>query len=94
VVDPRVKGTLSLVTERPVTREQAYEQLLTALRLQGFTIVQTGNVARVLPEADAKLQGGSVVSRRATPRAATSSSRRCSACSTSRRRQWCRSCAR
>ncbi|HET9025477.1 MAG TPA: type II secretion system secretin GspD, partial [Burkholderiaceae bacterium] len=62
VVDPRVKGTLSLVTERPVTREQAYEQLLTALRLQGFTIVQTGNVARVLPEADAKLQGGSVVS--------------------------------
>ncbi len=62
VVDPRVKGTLSLVTERPVTREQAYEQLLTALRLQGFTIVQTGNVARVLPEADAKLQGGAVVS--------------------------------
>ena len=61
VVDPRVKGTLSLVTERPVTREQAYEQLLTALRLQGFTIVQTGNVARVLPEADAKLQGGDVV---------------------------------
>ncbi|MGE5160880.1 MAG: type II secretion system secretin GspD [Betaproteobacteria bacterium] len=62
VVDPRVKGTLSLVTERPVTREQAYEQLLTALRLQGFTIVQTGSVARVLPEADAKLQGGAVVS--------------------------------
>jgi general secretion pathway protein D len=62
VVDPRVKGTLSLVTERPVTREQAYEQLLTALRLQGFTIVQTGNVARVVPEADAKLQGGAVVS--------------------------------
>jgi general secretion pathway protein D len=62
VVDPRVKGTLSLVTERPVTREQAFEQLLTALRLQGFTIVQTGNVARVLPEADAKLQGGAVVS--------------------------------
>jgi general secretion pathway protein D len=66
VVDPRVKGTLSLVTERPVTREQAYEQLLTALRLQGFTIVQTGSVARVLPEADAKLQGGAVVSPQAS----------------------------
>jgi general secretion pathway protein D len=66
VVDPRVKGTISLVTERPVTRDQAYEQLLTALRLQGFTIVQTGNVARVLPEADAKLQGGSVVTPQAS----------------------------
>ncbi|MBA2549416.1 MAG: type II secretion system secretin GspD [Burkholderiaceae bacterium] len=61
VVDPRVKGTLSLSTERPVSRQQAYEQLLTALRLQGFTIVQTGNVARVVPEADAKLQGGAVI---------------------------------
>jgi general secretion pathway protein D len=67
VVDPRVKGTLSLVTERPVTREQAYEQLLTALRLQGFTIVQTGNVARVVPEADAKLQGGTVIAPSTSP---------------------------
>jgi general secretion pathway protein D len=67
VVDPRIKGTLSLVTERPVSREQAYDQLLTALRLQGFTIVQTGNVARVVPEADAKLQGGTVVSPASAP---------------------------
>ena len=61
VIDPRVKGTISLVTERPVTKQQAFEQLLSALRLQGFTIVQTGNVMRVVPEADAKLQGGTVV---------------------------------
>jgi len=64
VIDPRVKGTISLATERPVTKQQAFEQLLSALRLQGFTIVQTGNVMRVVPEADAKLQGGTVV----TPR--------------------------
>jgi general secretion pathway protein D len=64
VIDPRVKGTLTLVTERPVTREQAFEELLSALRLQGFTLVESsepGGVARVLPEADAKLQGGRVV---------------------------------
>ena len=67
VIDPRVKGTLSLSTERPVTRQQAYDQLLTALRLQGFTIVQTGNVARVVPEADAKLQGGAVVIPKGSP---------------------------
>jgi general secretion pathway protein D len=64
VIDPRVKGTLTLVTERPVTRQQAYEELLSALRLQGFTLVESsdaGGAARVLPEADAKLQGGRVV---------------------------------
>lgn len=61
VVDPRAKGTLTLVTERPVNKAQAYEQLLAALRLQGFTIVEAGGTARVVPEADAKLQGGAVV---------------------------------
>ncbi len=64
VIDPRVRGTLTLVTERPVTRQQAYEQLLAALRLQGFTIVEPARpdgIARIVPEADAKLQGGRVV---------------------------------
>jgi general secretion pathway protein D len=65
VIDPRVKGTMTLVTERPVTRRQAYEELLSALRLQGYTLVESadaGGVARVLLEADAKLQGGRVTS--------------------------------
>jgi general secretion pathway protein D len=65
VIDPRVKGTINLVTERPVTKQQAYEQLLSALRLQGFTIVESpGGISRILPEADAKLQGGRVIAPR------------------------------
>jgi general secretion pathway protein D len=72
VIDPRVKGTMTLVTERPVTRRQAYEELLSALRLQGFTLVESpdaGGVARVVLEADAKLQGGRVLTpATATPR--------------------------
>ncbi|MFO0207807.1 MAG: secretin N-terminal domain-containing protein, partial [Betaproteobacteria bacterium] len=69
VIDPRVKGTLTLVTERPVSRQQAYEQLLSALRLQGFTIVEgpPGGVSRVLPEPDAKLQGGRVIAPEQSP---------------------------
>jgi general secretion pathway protein D len=64
IIDPRVKGTLTLVTQHPVTRQQAFNELLSALRLQGFTMVEStepGGVARILPEADAKLQGGRVV---------------------------------
>jgi len=72
VIDPRVKGTMTLVTERPVTRRQAYEELQSALRLQGFTLVESpdaGGVTRVLLEADAKLQGGRVLPpAAATPR--------------------------
>ena len=60
VVDPRVKGTLNLSTELPVSPAEAWAQFLAALRLQGFAVVETHGLFKVVPEADAKLQGGSV----------------------------------
>jgi len=60
VVDPRVKGTLNLVTERAVTPAAAFEQFLAALRLQGYTVVEAGGLYKVVPEAEGKLQGSSV----------------------------------
>ena len=60
VVDPRVKGQLSLVTEHPVPPAAAFQQFLAALRLQGFTVVESAGLYKVVPEAEAKLQGGSV----------------------------------
>lgn len=60
VVDPRVKGQLNLVTDRPVPPAAAFQQFLAALRLQGFTVVEAAGLYKVVPEADAKLQGGSV----------------------------------
>lgn len=60
VVDPRVKGTLTLTSERPLSRTAAYNQFLSALRLQGFAVVDAGGLIKVLPEAEAKLQAGSV----------------------------------
>ena len=60
VVDPRVKGQISLVTEHAVSPVMAFQQFLAALRLQGFTVVESAGLYKVVPEADAKLQGGSV----------------------------------
>lgn len=71
VVDPRVKGTLTLVTERAVRPAAAFDQFLAALRLQGFTVVESAGLYKVVPEADAKLQGSAVTVSQggATPRA-------------------------
>ena len=55
IVDPRVKGTLYIVTNKPVAPALGYQILLSALRLQGYTIVDGEGVSIVLPEADAKL---------------------------------------
>jgi general secretion pathway protein D len=60
VVDPRVKGTMNLNTERAVPPAVAYNLFLATLRLQGFTVVEVGGLDKVVPEADAKLQGGTV----------------------------------
>ena len=60
VVDPRVKGTMNLSTERPVTPAAAYSQFLATLRLQGYTVVESNGLDKIVPEADAKLQAGPV----------------------------------
>ncbi len=61
VVDPRVKGAINLSSDRPVTPAAAYNQFLAALRLQGYTVVESSGISKVVPEADGKLQS-SVVS--------------------------------
>ena len=60
VVDPRVKGVMTLTTERPVSPAVAFNQFLATLRLQGFTVVESGGLDKIVPEADAKLQSSGV----------------------------------
>jgi general secretion pathway protein D len=58
IIDPRVKGTINLVSEKPVTKEQAFDLLTATLRVQNFAVVTGDGVTKVVPEGDAKLQAG------------------------------------
>ncbi|HMC16735.1 MAG TPA: secretin N-terminal domain-containing protein, partial [Albitalea sp.] len=60
IVDPRVKGTITLYSEEPLSPRDAYVNFLAALRGLGFTVVEAGGLYKVVPEADAKLQAGTV----------------------------------
>ncbi|OWY37594.1 type II secretion system protein GspD [Xenophilus sp. AP218F] len=55
IIDPRVKGTVNIVSSRPVPRAMSYQVLLSSLRLQGFSAVEGNGVIKIVPEADAKL---------------------------------------
>ncbi|VEB45065.1 Pullulanase secretion envelope pulD [Chromobacterium violaceum] len=55
IIDPRVKGTVNIVSSRPVPRALSYQVLLSSLRLQGFSAVEGNGVIKIVPEADAKL---------------------------------------
>ena len=58
IIDPRVKGTLTLVSEKSLTKAQAFSLLASLLRMQGYAIVMGDGYAKVVPEADAKIQAG------------------------------------
>ena len=59
-MDPRVKGTMTLFSDQPLTVREAYLNYLSALRGLGFTMVENGGLLKVVPEAEAKLQTGTV----------------------------------
>lgn len=58
IIDPRVKGTLTLVSEKSLSKPQALQLLASVLRMQGYAVVAANGYSKVVPEADAKLQGG------------------------------------
>ena len=60
IVDPRVKGNITVYSETPLTVREAYLNYLAALRGLGFTVVENAGLLKVVPEADAKLQTGTV----------------------------------
>lgn len=66
VVDPRVKGTISLSTDKPLPPHAALNQFMAALRLRGFALVEAEGLYKVVPEAEAKLQSPTVLNDKAS----------------------------
>lgn len=60
IIDPRVKGKINLVSEKQLTRAQAFQLLTSVLRMHGYTVVTASGYTKVVPEADAKLQASPI----------------------------------
>src|SRR5436190_1844985 len=54
IIDPRVTGTVNIVSEKPVSRDLLYQIFLSALRVQGFAAVEGEGFVKIVPEAEAK----------------------------------------
>ncbi len=68
LVDPRVKGSITVYSEQPQSVREAYASFQAALRGLGFAVVESGGLLKLVPEADAKLQAGTVAVGEASPR--------------------------
>jgi general secretion pathway protein D len=57
ILDERVKGKISVYSPSKLSIEEAYNVFTSVLELKGFTVVQSGKVAKIVPSAGAKQSG-------------------------------------
>ncbi|MEM8843873.1 MAG: type II secretion system secretin GspD [Pseudomonadota bacterium] len=60
IVDPRVKAKVTVVSARPMDKEEIYEVFLSVLQVHGFATVQVGNIIKILPDVNAKQGPGNI----------------------------------
>ncbi|WPC06671.1 type II secretion system secretin GspD [Pseudomonas benzenivorans] len=58
VVDPRVKGQVSVVSSTPLNLSEVYQLFLSVMATHGFSVITQGEQARIVPNAEAKAEAG------------------------------------
>ncbi len=54
IVDPRVKGRVSIISSKPMNPDEVYEVFLAILAVHGFAAVPGDKVTKIVPSANAK----------------------------------------
>ena len=57
IVDPRVKSKVTIISGKPLTKEEIYQVFLSVLEVHGFAAVPSGNVIKIIPDVNAKQSG-------------------------------------
>lgn len=64
IIDPRVKGKVTIISSKTMTPDEVYQTFLSLLEVHNFAAVPVGNVVKIVPDVNAKQMGGqSVLSR-------------------------------
>jgi general secretion pathway protein D len=58
IVDPRVKGKVTVVSSSPMDAAGVYETFLSVLQVQGFAAIPAGDAIKIVPETNARQDGG------------------------------------
>ncbi|HUV20363.1 MAG TPA: type II secretion system secretin GspD [Gammaproteobacteria bacterium] len=54
IIDPRVKGKVTVVSSKPLNEAEVYNVFLSILQVHGFATVPTENAIKIIPDATAK----------------------------------------
>ncbi|MBE2293872.1 MAG: type II secretion system protein GspD, partial [Phycisphaerales bacterium] len=64
IVDPRVKGRVTIISSKPMDEKELYEVFLAVLSVHGFAAIPSGNVVKIVPVAEAKQENIPTVDQR------------------------------
>jgi general secretion pathway protein D len=62
IVDPRVKGKVTVISSTPMDAAGVYETFLAVLEVEGYAAVRAGEAIKIIPEVNARSDGGSGLS--------------------------------
>lgn len=62
IVDGRVKGKVTVISSSPMTEDGLYETFLAVLQVNGFAAIPAGDTIKIVPETNARQDGGSYTS--------------------------------
>jgi len=54
IVDPRVKGKVTIISQRPMNADQVYQVFLSVLKVHGFAAIPGPDVVKIVPDVNAK----------------------------------------
>jgi len=54
IVDPRIKGKVTIISNKEMPSEDVYQVFLSVLKVHGFAAVTGANVTKIVPEVNAK----------------------------------------
>ncbi len=54
IIDPRVKGKVTIISTRPLAADEVYQVFLSVLNVHGFAAIPDKNVIKIVPEVTAK----------------------------------------
>jgi general secretion pathway protein D len=54
IIDPRVKGKVTVITNQPMNKEQVYQVFLSLLNVHGFAAIPGESAIKIVPDVNAK----------------------------------------
>ncbi len=57
VIDPRVKGKVTVISAHPMDKDEFYQVFLSILEVHGFSTIPSGDLIKIVPDVKAKQSG-------------------------------------